>query len=119
MPGRGASTSGSTLAARGFSGGNQQKIVIAREMAAHPKILLVGQPTRGVDIGAIEFIHAQLIALREAGCAILLVSVELDEILALSDRIMVMNAGRVVGIVPREGATRQQLGLMMAGEAAA
>ena len=107
------------LAAKGFSGGNQQKIVIAREMAAAPKILLVGQPTRGVDIGAIEFIHAQIVALKQADCAVLLVSVELDEILALSDRIMVMNAGRVVGTIPREGATRQQLGLMMAGEAAA
>ena len=107
------------LAAKGFSGGNQQKLVIAREMAAAPKILLVGQPTRGVDIGAIEFIHAQIVALRDAGAAVLLVSVELDEILALADRIMVMNAGRIVGIVPREGATRQRLGLMMAGEAAA
>lgn len=107
------------LSAKGFSGGNQQKLVIAREIAATPKILLVGQPTRGVDIGAIEFIHAQIVALRDQGAAVLLVSVELDEILALSDRIMVMNAGRIVGIVPREGATRQQLGLMMAGEAAA
>ncbi len=106
------------LPARGFSGGNQQKIVIAREMAAAPKILLVGQPTRGVDIGAIEFIHAQLIHLKEQGAAILLVSVELDEILALSDRIMVMNAGRIVGTTARDRATRQQLGLMMAGEAA-
>ncbi|MEM7056694.1 MAG: ABC transporter ATP-binding protein [Pseudomonadota bacterium] len=105
------------LTARGFSGGNQQKIVIAREMAAEPKVLLVGQPTRGVDIGAIEFIHAQIIALKERGCAILLVSVELDEILALSDRIMVMNAGQVVGTIPREGATRQSIGLMMAGAA--
>ena len=104
------------LLARNFSGGNQQKIVIAREMAAEPKVLLVGQPTRGVDIGAIEFIHSQIIALKDRGCAVLLVSVELDEILALSDRIMVMNAGRVVGIVPRDGATRQSIGLMMAGE---
>ena len=107
------------LAARGFSGGNQQKLVIAREVAAHPKILLVGQPTRGVDIGAIEFIHARIVALRDAGAAVLLVSVELDEILALADRIMVMNAGRVVGTIAREDATRQRLGLMMAGEAAA
>ena len=106
------------LAARGFSGGNQQKIVIAREMAAEPKVLLVGQPTRGVDIGAIEFIHAQIIALKQRGCAVLLVSVELDEILALSDRIMVLNAGQVVGTMPRDGATRQSIGLMMAGEAA-
>ena len=71
-----------------------------------------------IDIGAIEFIHSQIIALKEQGCAILVVSVELDEILALSDRIMVMNAGRVVGTIPREGATRQSIGLMMAGEAA-
>jgi simple sugar transport system ATP-binding protein len=103
------------LAARGFSGGNQQKIVLAREIGAAPKVLLVGQPTRGVDIGAIEFIHAQLIALKQAGCAVLLVSVELDEILSLSDRIMVLNAGRVVGTLKAEEADRQRLGLMMGG----
>ncbi|MFK7942035.1 MAG: ABC transporter ATP-binding protein [Paracoccaceae bacterium] len=107
------------LPARGFSGGNQQKLVMAREIGAAPEVLLVGQPTRGVDIGAIEFIHSQLVALKDQGCAILLISVELDEILALADRIMVMNAGRVVGTIAREGATREQLGLMMAGEAAA
>ena len=103
------------LKAKNFSGGNQQKIVIAREMNANPKVLIVGQPTRGVDIGAIEFIHKQLIALRDAGCAILLVSVELDEIMGLSDRIMVMNAGKQVGILDREEANEQKLGLMMAG----
>ena len=107
------------LAARGFSGGNQQKIVIAREIEAAPRILLIGQPTRGVDIGAIEFIHAQIMALKEQGCAILLVSVELDEILALSDRVMVMNAGRIVGTVPHAQADRERLGMMMAGVAAA
>ena len=80
---------------------------------------MIGQPTRGVDIGAIEFIHAQIVALKEQGCAVLLVSVELDEILALSDRIMVMNAGRVVGTVPRDAADHRKLGLMMAGEVAA
>jgi simple sugar transport system ATP-binding protein len=105
------------LRARGFSGGNQQKLVLAREIDVEPKVLLVGQPTRGVDIGAIEFINERLIALREAGCAILLVSVELDEILALADRIMVMNAGRVVGTIPRAEAERRRLGLMMAGVA--
>ena len=105
------------LAAGGFSGGNQQKLVIAREFTARPKILLMGQPTRGVDIGAIEFIHARVLSLRRQGCAILLVSADLDEILALSDRVMVMNAGRVVGTVDREHATRGRLGLMMAGEA--
>ena len=98
-----------------FSGGNQQKIVLAREMERHPDLLLVGQPTRGVDIGAIEFIHKQLIGLRDAGCAILLVSVELEEILSLSDRILVMNNGRRVGIVARDEADEQTLGLMMAG----
>jgi ABC-type uncharacterized transport system ATPase subunit len=104
-----------SLRAGGFSGGNQQKIVLAREIDVGPKVLLVGQPTRGVDIGAIEFINRQLIDLKRAGCAILLVSVELDEILALSDRIMVMNAGRVVGTVVRAEANRKKLGLMMAG----
>ncbi len=105
------------LKARGFSGGNQQKLVLAREIEVGPKVLLVGQPTRGVDIGAIEFINSQLAALKRDGCAVLLVSVELDEILALADRIMVMNAGRVVGTIPRSGADRQRLGLMMAGVA--
>ncbi len=103
------------LRARGFSGGNQQKIVLAREIEAAPRVLLVGQPTRGVDIGAIEFIHAELLALKARGCAILLVSVELDEILALSDRVMAMNAGRVVGCLPRADADRHRIGLMMAG----
>ncbi len=103
------------LNAKNFSGGNQQKIVIAREMHANPQVLIVGQPTRGVDIGAIEFIHKQLIELRDKGCAILLVSVELDEILGLSDRIMVMNNGQQVGIIDREDADERTLGLMMAG----
>ena len=103
------------LRAGGFSGGNQQKIVLAREIDAAPRVLLVGQPTRGVDIGAIEFIHSELVALKQRGCAILLVSVELDEIMALSDRIMVMNAGRTVGTLPRARADRHRLGLMMAG----
>ncbi len=106
------------LAAAGFSGGNQQKLVIAREHGAAPRVLLVGQPTRGVDIGAIEFIHRELLALRDAGCAILLVSVELDEILALSDRIIGMNGGRIVGTIPAADANRQNVGLMMAGIAA-
>ena len=98
-----------------FSGGNQQKLVIAREIEADPRVLLVGQPTRGVDIGAIEFIHRRLIALRDAGKALLLVSVELEEILALADRILVMHAGEVVGEVAPADATEEKLGLMMAG----
>ncbi len=98
-----------------FSGGNQQKLVLAREIDVEPRVLLVGQPTRGVDIGAIEFIHKKLIALRDAGKALLLVSVELDEILGLADRILVMNNGEIVGEVARADATEEKLGLMMAG----
>jgi ABC-type uncharacterized transport system ATPase subunit len=97
-----------------FSGGNQQKIVVAREIERDPKVLIIGQPTRGVDIGAIEFIHRRIVEMRDAGKAILLVSVELDEIRALSDRILVMFAGRVVGEKMRD-ADEQSLGLMMAG----
>jgi len=103
----------------GFSGGNQQKLVLAREMERDPDLLLVGQPTRGVDVGAIEFIHNRLLALRAAGKAILLVSAELEEILALSDRILVMCAGRIVGEVTPEAADERRLGLMMAGAAGA
>ncbi len=97
-----------------MSGGNQQKLILAREIDRDPKVLLVGQPTRGVDIGAIEFIHQQLAELRDRGCAILMVSVELDEILALSDRILVMFEGRIVGEVPIADADTGMLGLMMA-----
>jgi general nucleoside transport system ATP-binding protein len=98
-----------------FSGGNQQKIVLAREIDRDPDILLVGQPTRGVDIGAIEFIHKRLIEMRDAGKAVLLVSVELDEIMSLSDRILVIFDGHIVGEVAPEDATETILGLMMAG----
>jgi ABC-type uncharacterized transport system ATPase subunit len=98
-----------------FSGGNQQKIVLAREIERHPKVLLVGQPTRGVDIGAIEFIHRRLIALRDADVGILLVSVELDEIMALSDRIVTMCGGRITGERRASETNEQDLGLLMAG----
>ena len=98
-----------------FSGGNQQKLICAREMARGPKVLLVGQPTRGVDVGAIEQIHARLRALKAEGTAILLVSVELDEILALADRILVMVDGRFTGELDRADATERALGLLMAG----
>jgi simple sugar transport system ATP-binding protein len=97
-----------------FSGGNQQKIVLAREMEQDPDVLVVGQPTRGVDIGAIEFIHNQIVKMRDAGKAVLLVSVELDEIRSLSDRILVMFAGRIVGERGPE-ASEGELGLLMAG----
>jgi simple sugar transport system ATP-binding protein len=103
------------LPARNFSGGNQQKIVVAREMDRAPDLLLVGQPTRGVDIGAIEFIHKQIIALRDQGKAILLVSVELDEIIGLSDRIAVMFDGRIMGERLPGQTDQNELGLLMAG----
>lgn len=97
-----------------FSGGNQQKIILAREIERDPDLLVVGQPTRGVDIGAIEFLHRRLIALRDQGKAILLVSVELDEIRSLSDRILVMFAGRIMG-ERDSSADERELGLLMAG----
>jgi ABC-type uncharacterized transport system ATPase subunit len=103
------------LKAASFSGGNQQKIVVGREMERDPAVLLVGQPTRGVDIGAIEAIHRRLIVLRDRGKAILLVSVELDEIRALSDRILVMFDGVLMGEAAGETADERRLGLMMAG----
>jgi len=103
------------LPARNFSGGNQQKIVVAREMDREPELLLVGQPTRGVDIGAIEFIHKQIIALRDQGKAVLLVSVELDEILGLSDRIAVMFDGKIMGERLPSETNENELGLLMAG----
>ena len=100
-----------------FSGGNQQKIILSRELNENPKILLVGQPTRGVDIGAIEFIHQRLIDMRDKGAAILLVSVELDEVLSLSDRILVMFDGNIVGEKVNKDVTDRELGLLMAGVA--
>jgi simple sugar transport system ATP-binding protein len=98
-----------------FSGGNQQKIVLAREIEREPDVLLIGQPTRGVDIGAIEFIHQQIVALRDRGKAIILVSVELDEIQALSDRIVVMFDGRISGECLAGETDERELGLLMAG----
>ncbi|MEP5031792.1 MAG: heme ABC transporter ATP-binding protein, partial [Marinomonas sp.] len=103
------------LAAKNFSGGNQQKIVLAREIERNPDLLLIGQPTRGVDIGAIEFIHEQVIALRDKGKAVLLVSVELDEIMALSDRIAVMFDGHIMGERLPHETDEKELGLLMAG----
>jgi general nucleoside transport system ATP-binding protein len=103
------------LTAKNFSGGNQQKIVVAREIERNPDLLLIGQPTRGVDIGAIEFIHKQIVSLRDQGKAILLVSVELDEILSLSDRIAVMFDGQIMGERLPDKTNAQELGLLMAG----
>jgi simple sugar transport system ATP-binding protein len=103
------------LKAESFSGGNQQKLVLAREMEHDPDLLLVGQPTRGVDIGAIEFIHKRLIAMRDEGKAVLLVSVELDEILSLADRILVMFDGTITGELAAADADERRIGLLMAG----
>jgi simple sugar transport system ATP-binding protein len=98
-----------------LSGGNQQKVVIAREVAAKPKLMLVGQPTRGVDIGTIESIHTQLLRLRDEGVAILLSSVELEEVRALADRILVMSGGRITGILPIDEFDTTRIGLLMGG----
>jgi ABC-type uncharacterized transport system ATPase subunit len=105
------------LPARSLSGGNQQKIVIAREMGGAYDVLLASQPTRGVDVGAIEFIHARLRAAREGGKAILLVSAELSEILALADRVAVMYGGRIVATLPRREGSEERLGPLMTGAA--
>ena len=98
-----------------LSGGNMQKLIVAREYNLHPKILIAAQPTRGVDIGAMEIIHKKLVELRESGKAVLLVSNELSEIMSLSDRILVMYQGRIMGEVAAKDAEESQLGLWMAG----
>lgn len=98
-----------------LSGGNQQKVVVARELEKQPKLLLAMHPTRGVDIGAIEFIHKQIVKARNSGCAVLLVSTELEEIMALSDRIGVIYEGRILGEMDREDASIERIGLLMAG----
>jgi len=102
---------------KNLSGGNIQKLILARELSRHPKLLIAAQPTRGVDIGATEYIHQQLLAQRAAGTAILLISEDLDEIFALSDRIAVMYEGRIMGVVGRGQATPAELGLLMSGVA--
>jgi general nucleoside transport system ATP-binding protein len=101
------------LPARALSGGNQQKLIIGREFELPPKLLLVSQPTRGVDIGAIEFIHRKIVEMRDAGCAVLLVSAELEEVTALSDRLIVVHNGEIVGEVDPKVATTEEIGLMM------
>ncbi|HEY0606293.1 MAG TPA: ABC transporter ATP-binding protein [Herpetosiphonaceae bacterium] len=98
-----------------LSGGNQQKIIVAREFSRQIKLLIASQPTRGIDVGSIEFIHRSIIQQRDEGVAVLLVSAELDEVLALSDRIAVMYKGTILALLPRAEATRERLGLLMAG----
>jgi len=104
-----------TLSAKSLSGGNQQKLIIGREFGLNPKLLLVSQPTRGVDIGAIEFIHRKLIELRDAGSAVLLVSAELEEVTALADRLLVIKEGKIVGEVDPKTTSVEEIGLMMTG----
>ncbi len=108
-------TPGPHTPAGSLSGGNQQKMVVAREFSRPIKLLIAAQPTRGIDVGSIEFIHNQIVAKRDEGVAVLLVSAELDEIMALSDRIAVMYKGEILDIVPREEATRENIGLLMMG----
>jgi len=98
-----------------LSGGNKQKVIIARELSRPIKLLIAAQPTRGVDVGSIEFIHKTIVAQRDEGAAVLLVSAELDEVMSLSDRIAVIYHGKIVAIVPASEVTREDLGLLMAG----
>ena len=106
---------GSTTIVRSMSGGNQQKAIIAREIDRKPELLVAVQPTRGLDVGAIEYIHKQIIAQRDQGKAVLLVSFELDEVMDLSDRILVMYEGEIVGELDPKTTTVNELGLYMAG----
>ena len=101
--------------AKNLSGGNIQKVVLARELSREPRVLIAAQPTRGVDIGATEYVHARLLEQRDKGIAILLISEDLDEVMALSDRIAVIYEGQIMGVVDADVATPEQLGLMMAG----
>ena len=98
-----------------LSGGNQQKVIVARELSRPIKLLIANQPTRGLDVGSIEYIHEEIVRMRDAGCGVLLVSAELDEIMALSDRIVVMYQGQIMDTLPADQATKEQLGLLMAG----
>jgi general nucleoside transport system ATP-binding protein len=104
-----------TVMASSYSGGNAQKLIMARELERAPRVLVAAQPTRGVDIGAIEFIHRRIVAARDAGLAVLLVSADLNEVMSLSDRILVMFEGRVMGELAQAEATAERLGLLMAG----
>lgn len=106
---------GEWVSASSLSGGNQQKAIIAREIDRNPDLLIVSQPTRGLDVGAIEYIHKRLIQARDEGKAVLVISFELDEILNVSDRIAVIHDGQIQGIVSPETTTKQELGILMVG----
>jgi general nucleoside transport system ATP-binding protein len=101
-----------------LSGGNKQKVIVAREFSRPTKLLIAAQPTRGIDVGSIEFIHNQIVAQRDEGAAVLVVSAELDEVLGLADRVAVMFDGHIVKVLPIEEATRERVGLLMAGSEA-
>ncbi len=98
-----------------MSGGNQQKVIVAREFSHADRLIVLAQPTRGLDVGSIQYIHRRVVEERDKGIGVLLVSSELDEILALADRIAVLYEGRIIGVVDRADATREALGLLMAG----
>jgi simple sugar transport system ATP-binding protein len=98
-----------------LSGGNKQKVIVAREFSRPIKLLIAAQPTRGIDVGSIEFIHKQIVGQRDQGAAVLVVSAELDEVLGLSDRVAVMFDGKIVAMLSSEEATRERVGLLMAG----
>ncbi len=100
---------------KNLSGGNIQKLILARELSRQPRVVVAAQPTRGLDIGAIEYVHETLVAQREEGTAMLLISEDLDEIMSLSDRIAVIYEGRIMGVLARDEATAEKLGLLMAG----
>ena len=106
---------GPVTIARSMSGGNQQKAIIAREIDREKPLIVAVQPTRGLDVGAIEYIHSQLVAERDKGRAVLLVSLELDEVMSLSDRILVMYEGEIVGELDPKTTTAEEMGLYMAG----
>jgi simple sugar transport system ATP-binding protein len=110
-------TDGPDQLAGSLSGGNQQKLVVAREIGTQPKVLLASQPTRGVDVGSIEFIHRRLVEERDNGMGVLLVSSELDEVLSLADRVAVVYRGRIVATFEQKEADRERIGLLMAGAA--
>ncbi len=112
-------TPGPLVPAGNLSGGNQQKVIVARELSRHPRFLLANQPTRGLDVGSIEYIHKQMVAARDQGAAVLLISAELDEIMSLADRIAVMFHGEIVAVVEPGQVSKEQLGLLMAGTPAA
>jgi simple sugar transport system ATP-binding protein len=110
-------TPSADLPTSSLSGGNQQKVVVARELGTEPSVLIAAQPTRGVDVGSIEFIHRQIVQKRDEGLAVLLVSSELDEVLSLADRVAVMYRGRIVAVLEGDQVDRERIGLLMAGAA--